>query len=256
METQPKTRPGFLLKAIFYLLAGVAAVTAFSGRPDRLIQSDKNKAALPTLLAERFPTRNDVLSEFSEFHKKRKELQTPPDIQNQKEFLLRNLELYILAKVPWESDWRNWEVREYIPTPEEVIQKGKEDCDGRAILFTNLARALGQSDVQIIWSDSHVWTRDGEGNNYLLYAPSDYAETATERTVDVPEYGENPQLETQQTGDQPPPVTLKRGFLEQFTRDILSMKTNRFVSHIIASTAFLILAFCIPSSLWTKQEKA
>lgn len=237
-----KARLGFLLKITCYCAAVAIVMLTFSGRTDRLIKSNKNQKNLPELLTKDFPQRNSLILEFKQFRFKSEETE------------LRSLERFILEKIPWESDWRNWSVREYIPSPQEVIKRKKEDCDGRAILFTNLARTMGHHNIEIVWTDSHVWTIDRDGNHYLLYAPSDLSERGEEKAVEISPEFKNELLEEKiQIGDNPPPTVNKTPFLQQVKKDVLSMHPSRIITHLTAGIALLLVGFFIPSG--TLQKK-
>lgn len=70
---------------------------------------------------------------------------------------------YVLRKIPYAWDWDTWGVLDYVPTVEETLAKGREDCDGRAVVAASLLRRFGYdarltSDLSHVW----VWTPDGE----------------------------------------------------------------------------------------------
>ena len=53
---------------------------------------------------------------------------------------LEHVERYVYEKIPYEWDWNTWGVADYLPTVEEVMEKGVEDCDGRAVIAASLLR--------------------------------------------------------------------------------------------------------------------
>lgn len=243
-----KARPTFLLKILCYTGALTACAWLFTGRTDNLLRSEKNKNDLPTTLNSSFPERINLIHEFTS---------RPRNPEDPTE--LRSLERFILEKVPWQSDWRNWGTREYIPSPRETALRGTEDCDGRAILFTNLARFLGHKDVHIIWSETHVWTADGDKNQYLLYAPPDFAEKQEEEKVTEvyfdPAMQGNPEDEFKQTGDAPPTQTLVRPIGEQLQRDLASMSRGRIYKYTGTAIFLALLGAFLPKDFKRKKEK-
>jgi hypothetical protein len=77
--------------------------------------------------------------------------------------VLAHVERKVLEVVPYAWDWDTWGVMDYLPSVEETLGKGREDCDGRAVVACALLRGLGYdahltSDVQHVW----VWTPYGE----------------------------------------------------------------------------------------------
>jgi hypothetical protein len=69
---------------------------------------------------------------------------------------LREVQLFVSQRIPYSFDWDNWGVVDYLPTLAEVIQRGTEDCDGRAVLAAALIRArLGSAEL--VGNPSHLW---------------------------------------------------------------------------------------------------
>ena len=46
---------------------------------------------------------------------------------------LTRIERFVYEKIPYDWDWNTWGTADYLPTVDEVLQMGKEDCDGRAV---------------------------------------------------------------------------------------------------------------------------
>jgi len=70
--------------------------------------------------------------------------------------LRRAVEETVYEAVPYAWDWETWGVMDYLPTVDEVFCKGREDCDGRAIVAASLLRRVGQpaslaSDLVHMW---------------------------------------------------------------------------------------------------------
>jgi len=77
--------------------------------------------------------------------------------------ILRHIEQFVYRTVPYEWDWNTWGAADYIPTVAEVIEKGREDCDGRAVIAASLLRHFGY-DARLVTDFAHVWvyTKRGE----------------------------------------------------------------------------------------------
>ncbi|UCG34399.1 MAG: transglutaminase domain-containing protein [Phycisphaerales bacterium] len=79
------------------------------------------------------------------------------------EDLLARVQSFVIEKVPYDWDWNTWGVMEYTPTVAEVVQMGREDCDGRAVVAASLLRGLGY-EARLVGNPLHiwVWTEHGE----------------------------------------------------------------------------------------------
>jgi hypothetical protein len=69
---------------------------------------------------------------------------------------------YVLRRIPYAWDWDTWGVLDYVPTVEETLAVGREDCDGRAVVAASLLRRFGY-DARITSDLSHVWVRTSAG---------------------------------------------------------------------------------------------
>jgi hypothetical protein len=72
------------------------------------------------------------------------------------ERLAHALEHVVYEHVPYAYDWETWGVMDYIPTVAEVFAKGREDCDGRAVVAASLLRRMGH-EAQLVTDLKHVW---------------------------------------------------------------------------------------------------
>lgn len=70
--------------------------------------------------------------------------------------LVRTVEPFVYAAVPYAWDWDVWGVADYTPTVAEVITQGREDCDGRAVLAAALLRSRG-IEAKLVGGNGHVW---------------------------------------------------------------------------------------------------
>lgn len=82
----------------------------------------------------------------------------------------REVERFVLEKVPYDWDWNIWGSADYMPTVAEMFEKAKsypdgrirEDCDGRAVMAASLMRRLGY-ESSIKTDLRHVWVETPEG---------------------------------------------------------------------------------------------
>lgn len=100
---------------------------------------------------------------------------SPPDT-------LKVVEKYVLKKIAYEWDWNNWGNADYIPTVEEALDKGSEDCDGRAVVAASLLGRVG-IPAQIVTDFSHVWVTTEHGD--LMGPGSTQAVVATAEGLKV-----------------------------------------------------------------------
>ena len=69
---------------------------------------------------------------------------------------LRVVQQVVYERIPYAWDWDVWGVVDYLPTTAEVLQKGREDCDGRAVLAASLLRRLGYQ-AWLVSDIKHTW---------------------------------------------------------------------------------------------------
>ena len=67
------------------------------------------------------------------------------------------------AAVPYAFDWDTWGVMDYLPTVSEVFARGREDCDGQAVVAASLLRRLGY-DAWLVTDLKHTWVAARERN--------------------------------------------------------------------------------------------
>lgn len=84
----------------------------------------------------------------------RNELAASGDAQD----LPKIVEAEVYARVPYSHDWETWGVMEYLPTVREVLEKGREDCDGRAVVAVSLLRRLGH-EAWLVSDLLHMWVQ-------------------------------------------------------------------------------------------------
>ena len=95
---------------------------------------------------------------------------------------LRKVERYVCERVPYAYDWETWGVADYLPTVDEVMSAGREDCDGRAVVAASLMRKLGYR-AELVTDFAHVWVKTDHGD-YLGPRPT-RALVATDRGLEI-----------------------------------------------------------------------
>ena len=91
---------------------------------------------------------------------------------------LKRVERFVYDKIPYEWDWNTWGTADYLPTVAEVLEMGREDCDGRAVLAASLLRNF-DFDAQLVTDFAHVWVKTDRGE--LMGPGKQKAIIATER---------------------------------------------------------------------------
>jgi len=70
--------------------------------------------------------------------------------------VLSAVQKVVYDRIPYAFDWEVWGVVDFVPNVAEVLQKGREDCDGRAVLAASLLRRTGY-DASLVSDMVHVW---------------------------------------------------------------------------------------------------
>jgi hypothetical protein len=76
--------------------------------------------------------------------------------------LHHTVEQFVYDKVPYAFDWQTWGVVDYTPTVDEIIAKGREDCDGRAVIAASLLRHYDPTAV-LATDFMHMWVNTSSG---------------------------------------------------------------------------------------------
>lgn len=79
------------------------------------------------------------------------------------------VERTVCEQIPYAFDWDTWGVMDYLPTVAEVFAKGREDCDGRAVVAASLLRRMGYQ-AWLATDLKHMWVVTPEGD---LMAPGE-----------------------------------------------------------------------------------
>ncbi len=77
--------------------------------------------------------------------------------------LRKAVEAFVYARVAYAWDWDTWGVADYLPSLAEVLEKGREDCDGRAVMAAALLRTFG-TQARLVADPRHVWVRTPDGD--------------------------------------------------------------------------------------------
>lgn len=76
--------------------------------------------------------------------------------------LMNHIEGFVYRKIVYARDWNVWINAEYLPTVEEVIEKGKGDCGARAVLAASMLRAY-DFDAILVGNFEHIWVKTDIG---------------------------------------------------------------------------------------------
>jgi hypothetical protein len=85
-----------------------------------------------------------------------------PGLRDDPREVLRAVERVVYNRIGYEWDWVTWGCADYLPTVAETIAKGREDCDGRAVVAASALRKLGY-EAHLVTDGSHLWVRTTEG---------------------------------------------------------------------------------------------
>ncbi len=76
--------------------------------------------------------------------------------------VLQQVERFVCEKIEYAWDWDTWGTADYLPTVTEVVEAGKEDCDGRAVVAASLLQYFG-FDAQLVTDFAHMWVKTDFG---------------------------------------------------------------------------------------------
>jgi transglutaminase-like putative cysteine protease len=62
----------------------------------------------------------------------------------------------VLQRIPYSYDWESYGMPWYVPTVEEILEKGKGDCKARALVLASVFETKG-IPYRISWSPIHMW---------------------------------------------------------------------------------------------------
>ncbi len=92
--------------------------------------------------------------------------------------LLIAVQEFVYQEIPYGWDWEVWGAVNYVPTVEEVIERGREDCDGQAVVAAAILRERG-IPADLVGDPRHMWVRTpyGETMNPLedpVFEPGEF----------------------------------------------------------------------------------
>ena len=96
--------------------------------------------------------------------------------------VLKAVEGYVCQRIPYAFDWETWGVADYLPTLDEVLEMGREDCDGQAVVAANLLQSIGYR-AELVTDFTHVWVKTDYGE--LLGPRPSKAVVATDKGLRV-----------------------------------------------------------------------
>ncbi|MEW6304167.1 MAG: hypothetical protein AB1705_11890 [Verrucomicrobiota bacterium] len=79
----------------------------------------------------------------------------PDDCSPRQEY--KAVERYVYQRIKYQYDWYNWGNLDYWPTAQEVWQRQKEDCDGRAVMAVSILRSRGFETAKLVGNLNHIW---------------------------------------------------------------------------------------------------
>jgi len=88
------------------------------------------------------------------------EMERQPDWTRQE--LMNHIEAFVYRKITYARDWNIWGNIDYFPTVREAVKKGREDCDGRAIVAASMLQRYG-FDAELMGNFDHIWVKTDIG---------------------------------------------------------------------------------------------
>ncbi len=136
-----------------WLVFGAVWLVVMFPRLDRLPTTIRRHLDPNALINAESPALEPFLAEF--------EILRKDDWDDQQ--LLKQIQDYVYDKVPYAWDWDLWGNVDYFPTVEETLEKGKEDCDGRAVVAASVLRKYGYN-ARLASDFGHVWVTTDRGD--------------------------------------------------------------------------------------------
>lgn len=107
-----------------------------------------------------------------------------PNSTRHEEF--KTIERYVYEKISYAYDWDNWGNLDYWPNAKQVWERGREDCDGRAILAVSILRSRGFSDATLAGNFRHIWVTIGDDGLMSLDKEQNLRRENGKTTVTLP----------------------------------------------------------------------
>ncbi|MHC1605339.1 MAG: hypothetical protein ACXQTP_05175 [Candidatus Methanofastidiosia archaeon] len=109
---------------------------------------------------------NELNMEYA-FFKKNLENGAIEPCFNTKNSVIRDIYCFITNKIAYKSDISNFFGFDYLATPKEVIDRGADDCDGKAVLLCTLL-VEREYNAYVVMGMEHTWV-EIERENYTVY---------------------------------------------------------------------------------------
>lgn len=139
---------------------GLATLTILYPRADLLWKQTGNLRDLDALIASPLPSLPEINAAI--------DAQLTPDATTLDE--LAAVERFVWRNIKYEYDWDNWANVDYWPSPAEVWERKREDCDGQAVLAASILRSRGFDDAGLVGNINHIWVRSGR---YYILGPDE-----------------------------------------------------------------------------------
>lgn len=139
---------------------GLATLTILYPRADLLWKQAGNLRDLDALIASPLPSLPEINAAI--------DAQLTPDATMIDE--LAAVERFVWQNIKYDYDWDNWSNVDYWPSPAEVWERKREDCDGQAVLAACILRSRGFDDAGLVGNINHIWVRSGR---YYILGPNE-----------------------------------------------------------------------------------
>ncbi|KAA0223756.1 MAG: transglutaminase domain-containing protein [Planctomycetota bacterium] len=149
----PLNRPRWLLRVPLKLaIFGATVAIACFPRVDRLVRHVRHWRDPNALIAPNAPALQPLVEAF----RGRLAPDCPPGE------VLGHVDAFVTERIPYEWDWMTWSNADYLPTVEEILEAGREDCDGRALIAASILQAVGY-EAKLVTDFAHVWVDTPQG---------------------------------------------------------------------------------------------
>jgi hypothetical protein len=125
----------------------------------------RHLGAIDSLPDPREPALAPVKADFEAYLAARHVLRTSPQA------MLQAVNAFVCGRIPYSWDWDTWGMADYLPTVREVIERGTEDCDGRAVLAAALLRSEN-IPAELVGDTRHMWVRTPMGETMDPLGPA------------------------------------------------------------------------------------
>lgn len=149
----PRRRFRWPLKATFL---GLVVLFTLYPNPLLLARHVRHWSDIAAMIEPDEPALLPMLAEVN------RRLAGEPEAWNDPPRVLEVVQHVVCSQIDYAWDWENWGCVDYLPTVAETIHRGREDCDGRAVVAASILQRLG-FESSLITDGSHVWVRTSAG---------------------------------------------------------------------------------------------